>query len=269
MSRGRVAVLAGRGKTGQAVTAALARQGALPHTVGGELAADPVAALSGVRAVYVVAPNLYADEPAYVEAVLNAAHRSGVERVVYHSVAAPYAPGMPHHLGKARAEDVVRRGPLPWTILQPCAYVQNFVPGLRREPPVLRVPYDPDRLFGLVDLADVAEAAARVLLEDGHCGSTYELGGPSLVSVRDVAAAASKVRGRDVPVRTVTPEEWAATDGAGLPERERAWLLAMFRYYDRYGLPAGPLALRCLLDREPADLERVLSRELRSGPGAA
>jgi len=43
----------------------------------------------------------------------------------------------------------------------------------------------------------------------------------------------------------------------------------MFRYYDRYGLPAGPLALHCLLDREPADLERALSRELRSGPGAA
>jgi hypothetical protein len=107
-----------------------------------------------------------------------------------------------------------------------------------------------------------------VLLEEGHRGSTYELGGPSLVSVRDVAAAASKARGRDVPVRQVTPEEWAATDGAGLPERERAWLLAMFGYYDRYGLPAGPLALRCLLDREPADLERVLARELRPDPGA-
>jgi uncharacterized protein YbjT (DUF2867 family) len=244
------------------VTAALTRRGADARPVGRELTADPVAALSGASAVYLVVPNMYADEPLYVEAVLNAAHRAGVERVVYHSVAAPYAPAMPHHLGKAQAEDVVRRGPLPWAILQPCAYVQNFVPALRGATPVLRVPYDPDRLFGLVDLADVAEAAARVLVEDGHCGSTYELGGPALVSVRDVAAAAATVLGREVPVERVSAEDWAATDGAGLPERERSWLLAMFDYYDRHGLPAGPLALRALLDREPADVADALEREL-------
>jgi uncharacterized protein YbjT (DUF2867 family) len=262
VSRGRVAVLAGRGKTGRAVTAALTRRGHRARVVGRELTADPVAALAGASSVYVVVPNLYADEPVYVEAVLNAARRAGVERVVYHSVTAPYAPDMPHHLGKARAEDLVRRGPLPWTILQPCAYLQNLLPSLRGAAPVLRVPYDPGRPFGLVDVADVGEAAARVLLEDGHRGSTYELGGPALVSVRDVAAAAAAVLGRDVPVRRLTPEEWAVTDGATLPERERAWLRAMFGYYDRHGLPAGSLALRALLGREPTDVAAALRREL-------
>jgi uncharacterized protein YbjT (DUF2867 family) len=257
-----VAVLGGRGKTGRAVASALARRGARPRSVGRELVADPVGALDGASAVYVVAPNMYADEPDYVAAVLTAAAQAGVDRVVYHSVAAPYAPGMPHHLGKAAAEDVVRRLAPTWTILQPCAYVQNFAPALRAERPVLRVPYDPDRPFGLVDVADVASAAATVLLDDGHAGATYELGGPSLVSVRDVAAAASDVLAIDVPLERVTPEEWARTDGAGLGERERAWLTAMFGYYDRHGLPAGSLPLRCLLGCEPADLRTVLTREL-------
>jgi uncharacterized protein YbjT (DUF2867 family) len=101
---------------------------------------------------------------------------------------------MPHHLAKARAEDVVRRSPFAWTILQPCAYVQNLVPALRAGTPYLEMPYDVDRPFGLVDL--VAEATARVLLDDGHAGATYELGGPDLVSVSDVASAASAVLGR-------------------------------------------------------------------------
>jgi uncharacterized protein YbjT (DUF2867 family) len=185
-----------------------------------------------------------------------------VPRVVYHSVAAPYAPEMPHHLGKAQAEDLVRRGPLRWTLLQPCAYLQNFVAALRGDTPCLRVAYDPDALFGLVDLADVAEAAAVTLLDDAHSGATYELGGPELVSVTDVAAAASDVIGRQVAVEHVTAEEWAAADGAGLEPRERDWLVAMFAYYDRHGLPAGPVPLRALLGREPADLDAALAREL-------
>lgn len=262
MTEVEVAVLAGRGKTGRAVASALARRGVAARPVGSELHRDAVGALAGATAVYVVAPNLYADEPDYVAAVLAAAARAGVTRLVYHSVAAPYAPAMPHHLGKAKAEDVVRRGPLPWTVLQPCAYVQNFVPALRGERPALRVAYDPDRVFGLVDLGDVATAAATVLVDDGHAGATYELGGPAPVGVRDVASVAADLLGTAVPVEQVDPDDWARTDGAALGERERRWLLAMFAYYDRYGLPAGSLPLRSLLGREPTALRATLAREL-------
>jgi len=257
-----VAVLAGRGKTGQAVASALVRRGARPRLLGREADSDPVAALEGVEAAYLVAPNMHPDEPGYVRRLLDAMAQGGVPRVVYHSVASPFAPDMPHHLGKAQAEDLVRRGPLRWTLLQPCAYLQNFVAALRADPPGLRVAYDPDALFGLVDLADVAEAAATTLLDEAHAGATYELGGPELVSVTHVAAAASDVIGRQVAVEQVSGEEWAASDGAALEPRECDWLVAMFAYYDRHGLPAGSLPLRALLGREPADLATVLAREL-------
>jgi uncharacterized protein YbjT (DUF2867 family) len=257
-----VAVLAGRGKTGQAVTAALESYGARAHPVGRELAEDPVAALAGARAVYLVAPNMCPDEPAYVARLLHAATRAGVERVVYHSVAAPYAPDMPHHLGKARAEDLVRRSGLVWSILQPCAYVQNFVPALARSAPRLRIAYDPDSRFGLVDLHDVAEAAARALLDDRHAGATYELGGPALVSVRDVAGTAAELLGRHVPVERLHAAQWAAAEGSALGAVERQWLLAMFAYYDRYGLSAGSLPLEALLGRPGTDLRATLAREL-------
>ena len=193
--------------------------------------------MAGCAAAYLIAPNMHPDEPAYVGAALDAARTAGVERVVLHSVASPYVPAMPHHLGKAAAEDVVRRGGLAWTILQPGAYLQNL--DLTR---TVRIAYRADAPFGFADLDEVAEAAAAVLTEPGHDGATYELASRR-TTIAELAAEAG------VDVEVVTPEEWAATDGAGLDPRVRDWLLAMFAYYDAHGLPVGTLPLRTLLGR--------------------
>ena len=262
MSVSRVAVVGGNGKTGRAVSAALEARDVAVTRVGRNEFGDLLRVLADVEALYLIAPNMHGDEPAFVREVLDAARSVGLKRVGYHSVAAPYAPSMPHHLGKAVSEDLVRRGPVDWTILQPCAYVQNFVPALRADDPVLRVAYSARVPFGLVDLHDVAEVAANVLLADGHLGATYELGGPGLVSVDDVARIAGETLGRTVPIDAITTDEWRTTDGAGLDPRVREWLAAMFEYYDGFGLPAGPVSLRALLGREPTALAVTIAREL-------
>ena len=229
----RIAVLGGHGKTGRAVSAALDRRGATVVPLGRADWDDLVGAMTGCDAAYLIAPNLHPDEPTYVGQALDAMRAGGVGRVVYHSVASPYAPGMPHHVGKARAEDFVRRSGLAWTILQPGAYLQNF--DLTR---TVRVPYDVDAPFGFADLQQVAEAAAVVLLQEGHVGATYELA-TRTATVAQLAAEAG--------VRAERIDDWS---GEGLDERERAWLRAMFDYYDRHGLPVGTLPLRALLGRE-------------------
>ncbi len=215
---------------------------------------------------------MHLDEAGFVRNILAAVREAGVSRVVYHSVAAPYLPEMPHHMGKAEAEALVRASGVEWTILQPCAYIQNFVPQLSGPEPALVVPYDPDRTFGLVDLADVAEVAAIALLgspppdpsTDGESlvGASIELGGPAQVSVRDVARVAESVLGRGVPVRRISSQEWAAGAGAVFEARERDWLLRMFAYYDRLGLPCGAVGARAVLGRPPRSVAEVLRREL-------
>ncbi len=218
----RVAVVGGHGKTGRAVTDALAARGATAIPLG---RADwpGLAALAGCDAAYVIAPNLHPDEPAYVSDVLAALQRVGVDRVVYHSVASPYAPAMPHHLGKARSEDLVRRSDLEWTILQPGAYLQN----LDLTGPV-EVPYSVDVPFGFLDLADLGLAAATVLTEPGHIGATYELA-TRLATVRELAAEAGR-------------------PAAQVPDPQtHPWLSAMFAYYDAHGLPVGTRVLESLL----------------------
>ncbi len=261
---GPVAVVGGAGKTGHAVRAALDVRGVASFAVGRRDWDRLQDVLAGADRIYLIAPNLHPDEPAYVGTVLAAARAAGIERLVYHSVAAPYAPDMPHHVGKARAEDGVRRSGLAWTILQPCAYVQNLVPGLRGDPPALRLPYSIETTFGLVDLADVGEAAAVTLLDDRHVGATYERGGAA-GSITDVGRTAEAGLKRAVAVERVDPEDWARAEGAGLPRRERDWLLRMFAYYDGHGLPPGTLPLAALLGREATPLEVTLRRELLDG----
>jgi uncharacterized protein YbjT (DUF2867 family) len=221
----RVAIVGGNGKTGRAVASALAERNVETVSLGRTEWDDLAGALAGCAAAYVVAPNFHPDEPGYVAHALAACRQAAVGRVVYHSVASPYVPAMPHHLGKAEAEDVVRRSGLAWTILQPGVYVQNF--DLTRLVPVR---YDVHARFGFLDLADLGEAAATVLTEEGHEGATYELASRT-GSVADLAAEAGTVA-----------ERVEATDA---PEGLRA----MFAYYDAHGLPAGTLPLRALLRR--------------------
>lgn len=228
----RVAVLGGHGKTGRAVGAALGARGAEAVPLGRAAWGDLAGALRGSAAAYVIAPNLHPDERSYVASALAALQAAEVPRVVYHSVASPYVPAMPHHLGKAVAEDLVRRSGLAWTVLQPGAYVQN----LDLTGPV-SVPYSVDTVFGFLDLADLGAAAATVLLEDDHAGATYELAS-TVATVRELAARHGVPASRSV-----------AWSGEGLDPRERDWLRAMFAYYDRHGLPVGTLPLRALLGR--------------------
>ena len=243
MTGPRIAVLGGSGKTGRAVGAALAARGVEAVPLGRAAWADLPAALRGCGAAYVIAPNMHPDEPAYVAQVLAACHEAGVPRVVHHSVATPYVLEMPHHLAKARAEELVRDSGLRWTVLQPGAYVQN----LPLDGSPVRVAYSPDVPFGFAHVGDVGEAAATVLLEPGHDGVAHELASFT-ASVAQVATAAG---GR---LEVVAPEEWARTDGADLEPRVREWLLAMFAYYDTHGLPVSARPMAALLDRPPTSL---------------
>ncbi|MDR7251377.1 uncharacterized protein YbjT (DUF2867 family) [Nocardioides sp. BE266] len=220
---GRVAVIGGHGKTGRAVCDALAAEGVGALPLGRADWPGLAAAVRGCESAYVIAPNLHPDEPAYVASVLAALTASGVGRVVYHSVASPYAPAMPHHLGKAVSEDLVRRSGLEWTILQPGAYLQN----LDLTGPV-DLPYSPDVPFGFLDLADLGRAAAVVLTQPGHVGATYELA-TRVATVRELASEAG-VEVRQVPDPGTHP-----------------WLGAMFAYYDDHGLPVGTRVLASLV----------------------
>jgi uncharacterized protein YbjT (DUF2867 family) len=282
-----ILVTGAAGKTGMAVVKALGARGArvrvLVHraesaaavetlgaaevTVGGfEDAAALARAATGVRVIYHICPNVSRDEMAFARNVVAAAQARGVARLVYHSVLHPQIEAMPHHWAKMRAEEMLFASGLELTILQPTAYMQNILGAWRAvvDDGVFRVPYPVETRLSLVDLGDLADAAATVLMNDGHAGATYELAGTGPLSQSEVAAAIGAALGRAVRAEAETVNAWEArARAAGVGEHERATLAAMFRYYAQHGLVGNPNTLRWLLGRAPHDLREFLGCVVR------
>ncbi|MFW5942784.1 MAG: SDR family oxidoreductase [Chloroflexota bacterium] len=218
-------------------------------------------AARGVKAVYHIAPNMHPDEVQMGRLALQAAREGGEGAVhfVYHSVLHPQTEEMPHHWRKLQVEALIFQSGLPFTILQPAAYVQNIrgswdaIVNQGR----YRVPYPVTSRLSLVHLGDVAQAAATVLLERGHAGATYELSGTGALAQTEVAAALSKVLARPVIAEELSLDEWRV-QAQGLPAEAVATLLQMFRYYAKYGLVGNPKVLTWLLGREPTTLAASL-----------
>jgi NAD(P)H dehydrogenase (quinone) len=271
-----IAALAARGTAVRALvhhadrSYAVAAQGACEVAVGGfEDAAALAAAARGAGAVYHICPNVSPHEITYARGVIAAAKAAGVPRFVYHSVLHPQIAAMPHHWAKLRVEELLLASSLGVTILQPTAYMQNMLAGWRSivEDGVYRVPYPVGTRISLVDLRDVAEAAAGVLTEDGHVGATYELVGTPALSQSDVARALSHGIRRPVHAVAETVEAWEnQARHAGMGDYQRETLAAMFRSYAADGLIGNANVLTWLLGRSPTTLAQFAAN-MRIGAG--
>ena len=276
-----ILVTGAAGKTGKAVLQALAQAGQpvrawlrRPEQAQELPIADAIVgdledsclwrdACCGIDALYLICPNMYARELQVGKLALQAAQQAGVERLVYHSVLHPQTEEMPHHWQKLRVEEEIFRSGLPFTILQPCAYMQNVLAYLEQIAATgqFLVPYSVHARFALVDLSDVAQAAARVLTESDHTGAIYELAGPANLSSQEIAQTLADRLQRTVAAVQTPLESWVRSAGAGeMPSESIKTLAAMFRYYDRYGLIGNPNALGWLLGRRPTSLSQFAAR---------
>jgi len=223
-------------------------------------------AVSGVEAIYHICPNVDPDELSIGRTILSNARASGVRHFVFHSVLHPQVELMPHHWLKLRVEEALLESKLPFTALQPAAYMQNVLPQFEEivEHGVYSVPYSLEAPMSLVDLDDVAQAATTVLCEPGHVGGIYELAGPEVLTPREMAAAIGNRLGIDVHAEQISIESWkrqGQTSGLGRYQVET--LAKMFAYYDRYGLWANSNVLRNLIGRSPTTFQEFLERTLR------
>lgn len=223
-------------------------------------------AARGARAVYHICPNVSPDEIAIGKAAISAAQHAGVEQFVFHSVLHPQTEAMTHHWNKLRVEESLFESRLPYVILQPASYMQNVLAGRRAilERGVYAVPYSVETLMSMVDLEDVAQAAAVVLTEPGHLSATYELAGPAALTQNQVAEILSRQLRRPVHAEQITIEAWtrrARASGMGAYQIET--LVKMFRYYDRYGFWGNPRVLSYLIGRAPSKFEAFVERIVR------
>ncbi|MEU0672733.1 NAD(P)H-binding protein [Streptomyces sp. NPDC006172] len=165
------------------------------------------AAAAGAEAAFLV--GLPGPDTDHDQALVAAARSARVGRLVKLSAIATGDPGLgafgTWHLPGERA---VRESGAEWAVLRPSSFASNtlsWAGPIRAGEPVPNM--SGDGAQGVIDPRDVAEAAARVLLDGRLAGRTYTLTGPETISVSGQAAVLAEVLGRPVTTRDLTPRQ--------------------------------------------------------------
>ncbi|WP_375160827.1 NAD(P)H-binding protein [Bradyrhizobium sp. RDT46] len=162
-------------------------------------------AVAGVDAIYLVpGPVPQADHADKIRSLLDVAGGGGVRRAVLLS---SFGVGQaPPENPLRRIELAVEASGVPYTILRPVAFMENFSEGLRwRESFAVGI-RERDEIVGpggkgivsYVSADDIAAVAAIALTEDGHSGKAYAPLGPEPLTLAQVAEQISWVTGRKI-----------------------------------------------------------------------
>lgn len=177
-------------------------------------------AVSGADSVYLVSPPGSDSLVDQQLPVVEAARDGGVAHMVKQSsIAADEDDPVPIVAAHRRVEEAIEESGMAWTHLRPHWFMQNEL-GQAGTIAADGVFYAPDvTAISMIDAADIASVAARVLTTNGHEGKAYLLTGPEVLSYGDVADTYSRVLGREVRWQEVTLEQ--ARDSmreAGMPD---------------------------------------------------
>lgn len=150
---------------------------------------------------------------------VQAAERAGVKFIAYTSLAnATESKNLmaPPHVATEAA--IIKTG-IPYSFLRNNWYLENEIGSIQGA--MGGAPWVTSAGEGKVGWAiqqDYADAAAAVLVGNGHENTVYELSGP-LLTQEELASALGNVLGKEVPVQHVSDEKYAEImKGIGLPE---------------------------------------------------
>lgn len=204
-------------------------------------AASLAKALDGVYGVYSV--QSFAERGIEAEIregknLADAANRSGITHFVYSSVvSADKNTGIPHFDSKFQIEEHIRGTGLPYTILRPAFFMENWL-GMRQmiEQGNITLPLTPDTRLQMVAVDDIGALASMAFEQPAHWrGRAVELAGDEL-SMTELAAAFGRISGREVKYVQAPWDQFEANAGHELT--------IMYRWFQDVGYDVDIAALR-------------------------
>jgi uncharacterized protein YbjT (DUF2867 family) len=168
----------------------------------------------------------------------DAAKAAGVDHYVYSSVGSAHREtGIPHFESKWEVEEHVRASGVPYTVLRPVYFMQNWE--MMREPILggtLPQPLDPDKPFQMIDADDIGVFAALAFENpDEWVGREVDLAGDEL-TMPEIADTFSRVVGRQV--------DYFQTPWDQFEEQMGEEFTVMYRWFNDYGYEADVAGLR-------------------------
>jgi uncharacterized protein YbjT (DUF2867 family) len=204
---------------------------------------DPISltrALEAVDSVYSVQASTGGPEAELREGVnlISAAARQRLSLFAYSSVgSADQNTGIPHFDSKAQIEERLRRSGLPWVILRPVFFMENWL-GMRQaiDGGMLALPLKPETRLQMIAVDDIGIVAAKAFQHPGHWrGRTMELAGDEL-AMTELVSALERMAGREVLYQQVPWDQWEEQVG---PDLARMW-----RWFEEVGYHADIAAAR-------------------------
>jgi uncharacterized protein YbjT (DUF2867 family) len=168
----------------------------------------------------------------------DAAKAAGVEHYVYSSVGSAHREtGIPHFDSKWEVEEHVRASGVPYTVLRPVFFMQNWE--FMREPILggtLLQPLIPGKPFQMIDAEDIGVFVAMAFEDpETWIGREVDIAGDEL-TMPEIAGTFSRVIGRNVDYFQVPWE--------GFEEQMGEEYTIMYRWFNDEGYEADIAALR-------------------------
>ncbi len=221
-------------------------------------------AMQGAEKVYYVGPTMLPGEREMGFAAVTAARANGVRHFVFSSVLHAITSDLVQHALKRDVEEHLLSSGLEFTILQPANYMlpHRLRPVFERG--VFELAWSLDRRQSLVDVGDVTEVAANVLLHsERHVGATYELASPGRFTAHDLGRIMSGIVGCDVAVREIGADTFFRArigEPAAFPY-EAGVMRAIAARYSSHDFIGNPNVLTWLLGRPPTSYADFVQRE--------
>ncbi|MGY2131505.1 SDR family oxidoreductase [Hymenobacter sp. HD11105] len=180
-------------------------------------------ALTGVGRVFMITP-VTDDQVAISQQFIDIAKKTGVQQIVRLSVIGAEAePGLQFGRWHREVEKYLEQSGLPYSLLRPSGFMQNFVEQYGhsiRQDGKFYLPLGEGKI-AYIDVRDIAAVAASILTADigQHQGQAYTLTGPAALSGHEAAQALRQATGRSIFYVDI-PEEAARQAMAQLP----AWM---------------------------------------------
>jgi len=222
------------------------------------------AAVAGLEKLLLISSNEVGRRVPQHKNVIDAAKAAGVKQFIYTSAPKATTSSLilaPEH--KATEEYLEASG-LPYTVLRNNWYTENYAQSACKaaETGELVAAVGAGRVAS-APRADFAEAAAVVLVGEGHEGKVYELSGDHAWDYDELAATIAEVTGRSCSYKAVEPAELtAAMTAAGVDEGTAGFVAALDANIAEGGLADATDDLAKLLGRPTTPLKETVKELL-------
>lgn len=198
---------------------ALSQQGIVVRQADYTDEAALTAALQGVDKLLLISSSEVGQRTPQHRNVIHAAKAAGVKFIAYTSLLHADKSPLGLHVEHVETEKMLAESSIPYALLRNGWYTENY---LASAPPALEhgvfIGAAGDGKIASATRADYAEAAARVIAQEGHAGKVYELAGDEAWTLSELAAALSKQSGKNVVYQNLSEADFAAAlKSVGLP----------------------------------------------------